>query len=285
MLSKGSGPDPGVTHSAMSVWLHFVEVEVSFMMISSGSTEMAEQPPRGPPPPPKAHTCHGLAEAPKLNIARLIAWYRGTSLPIFMASKMALYWSMVDREEVGPKEEHSGTATSRCIRLGKKVHVDCRHCTMVGSPDRIGGRYGFGEVATGCGDIDTWNGGGGEGGGRGRGEGGGGGGAATPFGPMHAKYSCWLQVIRSLDEATLTAVLSSCTAAQFPGKPPSAHAFQGRLPLSPKSYSEIAIVTNSSMSTPLLMSPMTWFHSEMLISRPCRPAQMARASARAVRVG
>lgn len=72
LLSKGSGPDPGVTHSAMSVWLHFVEVEVSFMMISSGSTEMAEQPPRGPPPPPKAHTCHGLAEAPKLNIARLI---------------------------------------------------------------------------------------------------------------------------------------------------------------------------------------------------------------------
>lgn len=63
----------------------------------------------------------------------LTAWYRGTSLPIFMASKMALYWSMVDREEVGPKEEHSGTATSRCIRLGKKVHVDCRHCTMVGS--------------------------------------------------------------------------------------------------------------------------------------------------------
>ncbi len=77
LLSKGSGPEPGVTHSAMSVWLHLVEVDVSLMTMSSGSTEMAEQPPRGPPPPPKAHTCHGLAEAPKLNMARLICGGEG----------------------------------------------------------------------------------------------------------------------------------------------------------------------------------------------------------------
>ncbi|PNH09790.1 hypothetical protein TSOC_003562 [Tetrabaena socialis] len=192
-----------------------------------------------------------------------------------------------------PTRSHMSAASVRARRTEKNAQERPCH-TAPGATGRGGGGRATGPFTGGGGGGggggDCFFGGGGDGGGGGERffftGGGGGGGDADTSGPTHMKYSSCPHAAAVLLLATATPTMSICTAVQVLPLPlpPPAHEFQGRLPLSPKSYSANASAISRSPRLPARICANTSSQSCSDTSDPPRSAQMPAASARVARL-